>query len=88
MHNSKHRTCDDFKRFFCFFSVAYSLIELHVKLMRRLKKSVSFAKWEKAAAKFANSYSYEDGWQLEQSGYSQIDLDAKLRLLKVNSLNL
>lgn len=65
-------------------SVAYSLIELHVKLLRKLKKTVSFAKWEKAVAKFANTYSDQDGWDIEESGYKSISLDAKLRLLKVS----
>ena len=67
--------------------VAYTLIELHVKLLRKLKKTVSFAKWEKAAAKFAYTYSEEDGWEIEESGYKNISLDTKLRLLKVNLLS-
>lgn len=62
------------------------MIELHVKLMRKLKKSVSFDRWEKAAAKYAHSYSDQDGWEIERFGYKKINLGVKLRLLKVNLL--
>ncbi|KAI9554559.1 hypothetical protein GHT06_019832 [Daphnia sinensis] len=62
--------------------VSYPLIELHVKLMRKLKKSVSFDRWEKAAAKYAHSYSDQDGWAIERFGYKKLNLDVKLRLLK------
>ena len=55
-----------------------------MKLLRKLKKTVSFAKWEKGASKFASTYSEQDGWEIEESGYRNISLDAKLRLLKVN----
>lgn len=63
------------------------MIELHVKLMRKLKKSVSFDRWEKAAAKYAHSYSDQDGWEIERFGYKKISLGVKLRLLKVNLLH-
>lgn len=64
-------------------SVAYPLVELHVKLMRKLKKSVLFDRWEKAAAKYAHSYSDQDGWEIERFGYKKVSLEVKLRLLKV-----
>ncbi|XP_059351404.1 uncharacterized protein LOC130695810 [Daphnia carinata] len=62
--------------------VPYPLIELHVKLMRKLKKSVNFDRWEKAAAKYAHTYSDQDGWEIERFGYKKINLAVKLRLLK------
>ena len=63
--------------------MAYPLVELHVKLMRKLKKSVSFDRWEKAAIKFAHSYSDQDGWEIERFGYKKANICIKLRLLKV-----
>jgi hypothetical protein len=53
--------------------------------MRKLKKSVNFDRWEKAAAKYAHSYSDQDGWEIERFGYKKLNLAVKLRLLKVNS---
>jgi hypothetical protein len=67
----------------CSISVAYPLIELHVKLMRKLKKTVNFNRWEKSAINFAHSYSQQDGWELERFGYKKMGIDVKLRLLKV-----
>ncbi|KZR98049.1 Hepatitis B virus X associated protein [Daphnia magna] len=43
--------------------------------MRKLKKSVSFDRWEKAAAKYAHSYSDQDGWAIERFGYKKLNLD-------------
>lgn len=63
----------------------YPLIELHVKLLRKLKKTVSFDRWEKAAAKFACSYSQQDCWEIERFGYAKISVETKLKLLKVSS---
>ena len=54
--------------------------------MRKLKKSVNFDRWEKAAVKFAQSYSEQDGFDIERLGYTKVDLSVKLRLLKVNKL--
>lgn len=70
--------------FIYFITVSYPLVELHVKLMRKLKKSVNFDRWEKAAAKYAHSYSDQDGWEIERFGYKKLNLAVKLRLLKVN----
>jgi len=54
--------------------------------MRKLKKSVNFDRWEKAAVKFAQSYSEQDGFDIERLGYTKVDLSVKLKLLKVNKL--
>ena len=50
--------------------------------MRKLKKSVSLDKWERALAKFAHTYSSSDGWELERFGYKRQKIGLKLRLLK------
>lgn len=50
--------------------------------MRKLKKSVSTDKWEKALTKFAHSYSPTDGWELERFGYKNAKAAVKLRIVK------
>ena len=63
-------------------NVRDDLALFHVKLLRRLKKSVSIDKWERSVAKFAHTYSNNDGWELERFGYKKSKLSVKLRLLK------
>ena len=62
--------------------VKEELILFHVKLLRKLKKSVSLDKWERFVTKFAHTYSSSDGWELERFGYKRAKLNIKLRLLK------
>ena len=62
--------------------VSDELILFQVKLLRKLKKSVSLDKWERALAKFAHTYSSSDGWELERFGYKRQKIGLKLRLLK------
>ena len=58
------------------------LVMFHVRLLRKLKKSVSADKWERGLMKFAHTYSTADGWELERFGYKRCKLALKLRLLK------
>ena len=62
--------------------VKEELIMFHVKLLRKMKKSVDIPKWERAILKFANTYSFADGWEIERFGYKNCKLNLKLRLLK------
>ena len=43
-----------------------SLVMLHVRLLRKIKKSVVIEKWEKALVKFCFTYSSEDAWELDR----------------------
>lgn len=63
-------------------SIKEELAVFHIKLLRKLKKSVHVDKWEKHVAKFAHTYSNNDGWELERFGYKKSKLSVKLRLLK------
>lgn len=70
-------------RFFIF-AVPQPLVDLHVKLLRKARKSVSGERWEKALIKFCHTYSKADGWELERFGYKKSHISVKLRLLKVS----
>ena len=62
--------------------VRQELILFQVKLLRKLKKSVSTDKWERALTKFAHTYSAADGWEMERFGYKNAKPAVKLRLMK------
>ncbi|XP_050549090.1 remodeling and spacing factor 1-like isoform X2 [Daktulosphaira vitifoliae] len=62
--------------------VPSTLIDLHVKLLRKVKKSVQADKWERAIIKFCQSYAISDYWELEKYGYKGISVQLKLKILK------
>merc|ERR1711936_1241991 len=57
------------------------LITFMVRLLRKMKKSVSMEKWEKALVKFAFTCSSEDGWELDRFGFKRAKLALKIRML-------
>ncbi|XP_022181216.1 remodeling and spacing factor 1 [Myzus persicae] len=59
-----------------------ALVDLHIKLLRRVKKSVHADKWERAVLKFCQEYSVPEFWELEHYGYKGISVKLKLRILK------
>ncbi|XP_058820797.1 remodeling and spacing factor 1 isoform X2 [Topomyia yanbarensis] len=64
-------------------NVAPVLEELHIKLLRKIRKCVPAGKWENALIKFAYTYSNQDAWEIERFGYKNANVVVKLRILKV-----
>lgn len=70
--------------FLSFFTVHPDLIELHMKLLRKLRKTVHQGRWERSLIKFCyQSMSNQDAWEIERFGYKKAGLACKLRILKV-----
>ncbi|XP_061390894.1 remodeling and spacing factor 1, partial [Musca vetustissima] len=62
--------------------VAAPLKDLHIKLMRKNRKTVHEKSWESALSKFCFSYSAQDAWEIERFGYKNASFKVKLRVLK------
>jgi remodeling and spacing factor 1 len=62
--------------------VPQELIDLHIKLLRKSRKTVSNERWEKAIIKFCHGFCVQDAWEIERFGYKKARLSSKLRVLK------
>ncbi|XP_051881636.1 remodeling and spacing factor 1 isoform X2 [Pristis pectinata] len=63
-------------------SVPQPLVDLHLKLMRKIGKSVSFDRWEKYLLRICLEYNNTWAWEMEKIGYTEMDAECKLGLLK------
>lgn len=59
-----------------------SLIELHIKLLKKVRRYFVKDQWEKALIRFASEYSYEDAVEIESLGYLKTRPSIKLNLLR------
>ncbi|KAM9319802.1 remodeling and spacing factor 1 [Gastrophryne carolinensis] len=59
-----------------------ALVELHLKLMRKIGKSVTFDRWEKYLVRICQDYNSTWAWELEKKGYQEMGVECKVGLLK------
>ncbi|XP_076842585.1 remodeling and spacing factor 1 isoform X2 [Brachyhypopomus gauderio] len=58
------------------------LVDLHVKLLRKIGKSVSADRWEKYLVKVCQEFNTTWAWELEKKGYGEMTLECKTGILK------
>uniref|UniRef100_A0A3Q3QNL3 PHD-type domain-containing protein n=1 Tax=Monopterus albus TaxID=43700 RepID=A0A3Q3QNL3_MONAL len=58
------------------------LVDLHVKLLRKIGKSVSADRWEKYLVKVCQEFNTTWAWELEQKGYKELTMECKTGILK------
>ncbi|XP_048120378.1 remodeling and spacing factor 1 [Alosa alosa] len=63
-------------------TVPKPLVELHVKLLRKIGKSVSPDRWEKYLVKVCQEFNCTWAWELERKGYSEMTVESKTGILK------
>ncbi|XP_059932427.1 remodeling and spacing factor 1 isoform X1 [Gadus macrocephalus] len=63
-------------------TVPQPLVDLHVKLLRKLGKSVTSDRWEKYLAKVCQELNSSWAWELEQNRYMQMSMESKSTILK------
>ncbi|KAG8539048.1 hypothetical protein GDO81_021551, partial [Engystomops pustulosus] len=59
-----------------------ALVELHLKLMRKIGKSVTFERWEKYLIKICQDYNSTWAWEMEKKGYLEMGVECKVGILK------
>ncbi|KAG7484398.1 hypothetical protein MATL_G00048800 [Megalops atlanticus] len=58
------------------------LVELHVKLLRKIGKFPTTDRWEKYLVKICQEFNSTWAWELEKKGYSEMSLECKAGILK------
>ncbi|XP_059401248.1 remodeling and spacing factor 1-like isoform X2 [Carassius carassius] len=58
------------------------LVDLHVKLLRKIGKSVSADRWEKNLTKICQEFNTTWAWELEKKGYREMTVECKTGILK------
>ncbi|KAF6721752.1 Remodeling and spacing factor 1 [Oryzias melastigma] len=58
------------------------LVDLHVKLLRKIGKSVTADRWEKYLVKVCQEFNMTWAWELEEKGYKEMSMESKAGILK------
>ncbi|KAJ1120081.1 hypothetical protein NDU88_008258, partial [Pleurodeles waltl] len=58
------------------------LVELHLKLMRKIGKSVTVERWEKYLTRLCQDFNTTWAWEMEKKGYQEMTVECKLGMLK------
>ncbi|RVE64199.1 hypothetical protein OJAV_G00143610 [Oryzias javanicus] len=58
------------------------LVDLHVKLLRKIGKSVTADRWEKYLVKVCQEFNMTWAWELEEKGYKEMTMESKTGILK------
>lgn len=58
------------------------LVELHLKLMRKIGKSVTLERWEKYLTRLCQDFNTTWAWEMEKKGYQEMTVECKLGMLK------
>ncbi|XP_069496069.1 remodeling and spacing factor 1 [Ambystoma mexicanum] len=58
------------------------LVELHLKLMRKIGKSVTIERWEKYLTRLCQDFNATWAWEMEKKGYQEMTVECKLGMLK------
>uniref|UniRef100_A0A3P9I4C1 Remodeling and spacing factor 1b, tandem duplicate 1 n=1 Tax=Oryzias latipes TaxID=8090 RepID=A0A3P9I4C1_ORYLA len=58
------------------------LVDLHVKLLRKIGKSVTADRWEKYLVKVCQEFNMTWAWELEEKGYKEMPMESKTGILK------
>ncbi|XP_026105225.1 remodeling and spacing factor 1-like [Carassius auratus] len=63
-------------------SVPRPLIELHIKLLRKIGKSVTPDRWEKYLVKVCQEFNSTWAWEMERKSYLEMTVECKTGILK------
>ncbi|XP_055385665.1 uncharacterized protein LOC129614806 [Condylostylus longicornis] len=58
------------------------LKDLHIKLLRKQRKTVHETAWESALCKFCWGFSPHDAWEIEKFGYKKANIKVRLKILR------
>lgn len=82
--NNNQTISINFAHIHCFSLSVAELRDLHIKLLRKTRKTVHEKSWESSVSKFCFGYSLQDAWEIERFGYRNSSLKVKLRILRVS----
>lgn len=59
-----------------------NLIEIHVKLLKKIRRYFIRDQWEKTLIRFASEFSYDEAYEIERFGYAKTRPSTRIHLLR------